>query len=232
MLKTILRYSSILLLILLCTFKTEAQDSIYLNSGRRIIGDISETTKRQVKLKIFDLENSPIVILRRGNIKGIKYNDGQIIGQRYFMKYHSGKTKNRFVPSKSIGLNIGSAIDIDIRSQLSIDYFIKPEISIVGNALFDTKHLGSDIGMNYYFLAHRFSRIKPYIGVFSGIWQNELLFGFPLGITLFSNRGFTTGFGVKIEFLSSNYRDGVGNILHEFEINPKWTIQIGWRFKK
>ncbi len=178
-------------LILISITRTYAQDMIYMKSGQEIMGWVSEKSDRLVKYRLFNADDSPVIVLKSSKINKITFRNGQ---EEYFQP--EGVRMNM-----RAGINGGLMLGIGEETafyKTQIDYFLTPEWNILANWLVDVEGdgMGISAGGCYYFNPYKITKIKVYAGLTAG-FTDDLFFQTPVGLSFTSNRGFDAKLGLN-----------------------------------
>ncbi len=203
--------------LVLCAFglslTVAAQDKIKLKSGDEIIGWILEKSDTEIKYKIMDSEDSPVVVLKTARVDLIIFRDGQVLET----------IPDLIRMEKRFGIGGGLMIGLGIESafyKLRADYFITPGISLEFDGLIEVEGgSGLTVGAKYYFNPYSPKRVKGYAGLMMGGAFGEFLMQIPVGMSFTGKRGFDLNLGFSGIYFPS---------YSEFGVFPELTL--GWRF--
>lgn len=188
-----------------------SQDKIILKNGNEINGWIIEKSDKEIKYKIQDASDSPIILTKTNKIDKIIFKDGQI------MKVSPDAVRM----DKPIGVKVGLMIGLESGNyKIQADYFLNPAINIDVNMIMGGLGGGGlTTGINYYFNPNKPSPLKIYAGLSCGAVWSEFVLGVPFGLSLTSKKGFDLKLGIN-EIYGAKYG---GVILYS-------ELLLGWRF--
>jgi hypothetical protein len=172
-----------------------------------------EKSDTEIKYKIIDSEDSPVVVIKTVRVDRIIFRDGQemeTVPDLVRMKKRFGLGGGMM-----IGLGVESAFYI-----LQADYFITPGISIELDGLIEVEGgSGLALGAKYYFNPYSPGNVKAYAGLMLGGAYGEFFIQIPVGMSFTGKRGFDLKLGFNSIIIPP---------LSEFGVFPELTL--GWRF--
>ena len=192
------------------------QDKILLKTGEEINAWIVEKSEKEILYKIFDSEDSPIIVLRTYKVGKITYRNGQEINL-----VPDGVRMN-----KRFGLNGGILVGLNVDFglyKIQADYFISPGLNIEFSGLIESENGGGlpglSIGAKYYFNPNNPKVHKGYAGLSGGVLWEEFFVQIPFGISLTGKKGFDLKLGLNGLYFPSYSAFGISA-----------ELLIGWRF--
>ncbi len=198
---------------LILTLSMNAQDKILLKNGDEISAWIVEKSDKEIKYKIIDSDDSPLVVIKTGSVVKITYRNGQEMKTVPDLV----RMNNRF------GIGMGLMVGIGIESafyKFQADYFVTPGISIEFDGLVEVEGGGGmAIGAKYYFDPYSPKKLKGYAGLMLGGVYDEFFIELPFGMSYTGTKGFDLKLGFSGLYFPS---------YSEIGIFPELTL--GWRF--
>jgi hypothetical protein len=190
-----------------------AQDKILMNSGKEIKAWIIEKSDTEIKYKILDSEESPMIVIKTAKVEKITFRNGQELAT----------VPDVVRMQKRFGVGGGLMVGVGIESaffKLQADYFVTPAISIEFDGLMEVEG-GSGIafGAKYYFDPYNPKKVKGYAGLMLGGAYGEFFMQIPVGMSYTGKRGFDLKLGFSGIYFPS---------YSEFGVFPELTL--GWRF--
>ncbi|MDH5604157.1 MAG: hypothetical protein OEY51_09455 [Cyclobacteriaceae bacterium] len=192
-----------------------AQDKIYTKDKQVLTVKIIEQTNKDIKYKMLDYPDGPILSLGTRSIEKIEYQNGHID-----MLGNLNPRNNR-----PLGATLGIAYFLTHEGGYfiaSLDYFILPQVDLQIN-------IGSEFANStYYSLGSRFhmnsnyskKKLTPFSGILIGAENGAGFIQIPLGISYIGANGFDASLSLN-ELLLLNYRWPSAFL----------ELKIGWRFK-
>jgi len=207
-----------LISIICLNFSLSAQDKILFKNGTEVKGWVIETSEKEIKYRIMQSEDSPLVIMNINNIDKIEYRDGQIINY----------TPNQARMKRRLGLNVGAMLASENGiGKVQIDYFYSPAINFELNVLISPDEYypdkGLSVGSKYYFSPYSSSGFKGYTGLLIGVLNDDFSMQVPFGISYTANCGFDLKLGVNT-LIYPNKPD------YRSKLYIFGEILVGWRF--
>lgn len=190
-----------------------AQDKIVLKTGEIIDALVIEKSDKEIKYKILDSDDSPIIILKTNKVEKITFRNGQEMNMM----------PDLIRMNKRFGINGGLMFGLSAESvfyKLQADYYIKPGLSLEFNGLIEVEDgAGMTIGAKYYFDPYNPKRLKGYAGLLVGSIYEDFLIQVPVGINYIGKRGFDLKFGLSGLYVPSYSGYGIYS-----------ELLLGWRF--
>lgn len=190
-----------------------AQDKILLKSGKEVKAWILEKSDTEIKYKIFDSADSPVVVIKMTRVNKIILRDGQELET----------VPDLIRMERRFGIGGGLMIGLGIESafyKLRTDYFVTPGISIEFDGLVEAEGGGGmALGVKHYFDPYSPRKMKGYAGLMMGGALGEFFMQIPVGMSFTGKRGFDLNLG----FSGIYFPD-----YSEFGVFPELTL--GWRF--
>jgi hypothetical protein len=115
--------SVMVLCAILLSLTLNAQDKILMKSGKEIKAWIVEKSDTEIKYKIIDSEDSPMVVIKTAKVEKITFRNGQ----------EMSTVPDLVRMNKRFGIGGGLMVGVGIESaffKLQADYFVSPAISI------------------------------------------------------------------------------------------------------
>jgi len=191
----------------------QAQDIITTTKKNEVKAKIIEVTPHEVKYKMYDYLDGPILNIKLRNVENIKYENGQT---------NNLSSKNpRMI--KNIGLSLGLQFDFDADNNdliATFDYFVTPTIEFEINF-----GLMNSLNSPYFSLGGKYhinrieskSPITPFIGALVGTTNNVTFFQLPIGVSYQSKIGIKSSFSFnQLTNFTTSYS------FYEF--------RVGWNF--
>lgn len=169
------------------------QDKIILKDNEQLNVRILEQTYKDVKYRMSDYEDGPILMIRTRRIRKIEYKNGYTD----LMGYQN--------PRKERPLGIGAGYAAEITSggslfSVNLDYFVIPQIELEMN-------VGtSDLSGNLYYsggsrihLISRYSehRLTPFIGALAGSYYGDGFVQVPAGVNYLTAIGLNASLSIN-----------------------------------
>ncbi len=195
---------------------TYGQDRIFFKNGKELNVKIVEKSDKEVKYRLTDEKDSPMITLNSRTIDKIIFRNGEE------MKLTPEGTRM----AKRICINAGimSAFGFeDAYYKFQADYFITPYLNFDINGLIGIESGdGYTAGLNYYFNQYNPQMIKLYTGLQVGFLNNDFNLQIPVGLNLTLKKGFDMKLGLIDVFYPNEKIVNRNNIYYE--------LLIGWRF--
>jgi hypothetical protein len=190
-----------------------AQDKIIMNNGEVIHALVIEKSDKEIKFRIYDLEDSPMITMKTQKVEKIIFRNGQEMN----ITPDVIRMKKRF--GVGAGFNFGLAEEI-VFLKLEADYFITPGLKLVFNGIIEVEDGGGlALGVNYFFNPRSPRKLKGYTGILAGMMWDDFFIQTPVGINYVSKTGFDVKAGINgLSFPSHSF----------YTICAEFTI--GWRF--
>jgi len=205
------------LLILILTISSltiTAQDIVNTKDNQKLNVKIIEKTRREIKYKMTDYEDGPVLTMSNSHISRIEYRNGVVD-----LMGNQNPRKN-----KPFGINAGTAIWLSEEGGMfssTLDYFIVPQVDLEIN-------IGTDLDDGYYFSAgSRFhlnsalsdNRFTPFTGLLVGTQFGEGFIQIPVGLNYLSKPGFNASLSLNQMFFFDSWKATLVE------------LRVGWRFK-
>ncbi len=191
------------------------QDIITLKDKKQLNVRILEQTYKDVRYKMADYEDGPVLMIKTKRIRKIEYKNGYTD----LMGYQN--------PWKARPLGIGAGYAAEVTSggalfSANIDYFVLPQIELQMNI--GTSDLsgnlyysgGSRIHFNSRYSEHKLS---PFTGVLAGAYYGDAIIQVPAGVSYLTPMGINASLSVN-EMIS--FKSWQATFIE---------LRIGWRFK-
>jgi hypothetical protein len=205
----------LLILILAFVFQTiTAQDIINTKDNQQLKVIIIEKDKRQIRYRMIDYEDGPIISMSNNRISRIEYKNGVVD-----LMGNQNPRKN-----KPFGISAGSVIWVSEEGGMlssTIDYFIIPQVDLEIN-------IGTDFAAGYYFsggsrfhLNSNFSdnRFTPFTGLLAGSEFGDVFIQIPVGLNYLGKPGFNASLSLNQMFFLDSWQATL------------IELRVGWKFK-
>ncbi|WP_020533804.1 hypothetical protein [Flexithrix dorotheae] len=194
-----------------------AQDIITTRNKDELKVKIIEQSEREIKYKKEGYEDGPLITIKTRRVKEVKYQDGTVD--------LVGNQNPRW--NKPFGVHLGIASNLDeAYINLSMDYFIIPQVSIEGNISMEFEYQNSISFGSKFHLNSKYSNKKftPFTGVLIGENSYSKFLQLPLGVNFINTKGLNVVGSIShLAYINSfeSYYSG-SDVLLEFK--------AGWRF--
>lgn len=190
-----------------------AQDKIVLKTGEIIDALVIEKSDKDIKYKIIDSDDSPIIILKTNKVEKITFRNGQ----------EMDIVPDLIRMDKRFGINGGLMFGLGAESayyKLQADYYITPGLNLEFNGLIEVEDgAGMTVGAKYYFDPYNPKKLKGYAGLMVGSIYEDFLIQVPFGINYIGKSGFDLKFGLSGLYVPSYSGYGIYS-----------ELLLGWRF--
>jgi hypothetical protein len=205
-------FITILLFILVTDF-IYGQDKIITTDNKALEVRIIENSGKEVKYKMFDYPDGPVITIKSSRIDKLEYRNGVVDLM--------GKQNPR--RNKPFGISIGGAKWLSASGLMftsTMDYFVIPQLDIEVNMGADSQQLfylsaGTRIHINSTYSSNR---ITPFTGALFGYEYDNEFIQIPLGINYIHKTGINVSLSVNEMIFSNQYQTTL-------------EIRGGWRFK-
>jgi len=191
---------------------TNAQDTLYLQSGEKVIGWVVEQSEKEIKYRITNTADSPVIVLSASKVSTIHYRNGDLLSVR-----------NRAIRMDNrTGLSVGLLYWPEIGLfKAQVDYFIIPEVNILVSILTEGEGGAAGIaaGSCWYISPYTSPGISPFTGLQLGVIDSDFFLQLPVGISYAADIGFEGKFVLNALYAPQ-----------ESVILPLAELSLGWRF--
>ena len=189
------------------------QDKIITRDNKQLDVKIIEDSGKDVKFKISDYPDGPVITIKRSGIEKIEYKTGMVdlMGRQNPRK------------DKPFGISIGGAKWLSSSGLMftsTMDYFVIPQVDVEVNMGADSRQIlylsaGARVHLNS---SYSVSRITPFTGALFGYEYDNEFVQIPLGINYIHKTGINVSLSVNEMIFSNQYQTTL-------------EIRGGWRFK-
>lgn len=194
-------------------YMSSAQDKIKTKDNMQLDVKILENTGRDVKYRMADYPDGPLISLKANRIEKIEYKNGvvDLMGNQNPRK------------DKPFGISIGGAKWISSSGLMftaTLDYFLTPQADLEVNMGADSQHIlyvsaGARLHINPDYSE---SRITPFTGALFGYEYHNGFVQIPLGINYIHKTGINISLSVNEMIFINQYQTTI-------------EVRGGWRFK-
>ena len=190
------------------------QDVINTKDNQQLNVKIIEKNNKQIKYRMIDYEDGPMISMNNNRISKIVYKNGVVD-----LMGNQNPRKN-----KPFGISAGIALWLPEEGGMflsTLDYFIIPQVDLEIN-------IGTDLDDGFYFSAgSRFhlntnfsdNRLTPFTGLLVGSEFGDGFFQIPIGLNYIFKPGFNTSLSLNQMFFFDSWQVTF------------LELRIGWKFK-
>jgi len=191
-----------------------AQDKIVFKSGEVVDGYVILKSDKEIKYKLIDSENSPIVIIKTNKVQKITYRNG---------------VEMNIIPDvirmdKRFGIGTGLVYLPESEAafyKFQADYYLSQGFNLEVNGVLEMGlgTRGMFLGLKYLFDPYSPKKLKGYAGLLAGAISQDFVIQVPIGLHYVTKSGFDARLGLSGFYIPNDYGFGFFT-----------ELTIGWRF--